>query len=108
MREPWGHDEFIAGAQNAPAQQVELGPLTDARGLLGVDVALGASNGDQVADLRPQPGFLVAGGGAGVAEGRHALFLPKHLNEVAGIMLPIAHQCIWQVSYGSAATAAWG
>src|SRR4051794_31718805 len=74
-----GHDELIARAQDAPAQQIELGPLAHARGLLGVDVALGAASGDQVADLGLQPGFLVAGGGAGVAEGRHALFLPKHL-----------------------------
>jgi hypothetical protein len=69
-----GHDEFIAGAQDAPAQQVKLGPLAHARGLLGVDVALGAAGGDQVADLGLQPGFLVAGRGPGVADDRHALF----------------------------------
>src|SRR3954452_331365 len=103
-----GHDEFIARAQDAPAQQVEFGPLAHARGLLGVDIALGTAGGDQVADLGLQPGFLIAGGGPGVAEGRHALFLPEHLNEVASIMLPILYSCIWQTSYGCAATALWG
>src|SRR4051794_16975495 len=38
-----GHDEFIARAQDAPAQQIEFGPLAHARGLLDVDVALGAA-----------------------------------------------------------------
>ena len=50
---------------------VEFGPLAHARYLLGVDVALGAAGGDQVADLGLQPGFLVTGGGPGVAEDRH-------------------------------------
>jgi hypothetical protein len=103
-----GHDELIAGAQDAPAQQVKLGPLTDARGLLGVDVALGTAGGDQVTDLGPQPSFLVAGGGPGVAEGCHALFLPIHLNEMAGMMLPSVQRCIWHVSNGCFAPAAWG
>src|SRR4051812_36337483 len=103
-----GHDEFIARAQDAPAQQVEFGPLAHARGLLDVDVALGAAGGDQVADLGLQPSFLVAGGGAGVADRRHALLLSVHLNEMAGIMLPILYLCIWQLLHGCAATAAWG
>jgi hypothetical protein len=30
-----GSRQFIAGAQDAPAQQVEFGPLADARNLLG-------------------------------------------------------------------------
>src|SRR3954454_11944088 len=81
---------------------------SDARGWLGVDVALGTAGGDQVSDLGPQPGFLVAGGGAGVADNRHALFLPLLKDFMAVIMLPIAHQFIWQVSYSCAATAAWG
>src|SRR4051812_39302798 len=103
-----GHDEFIARAQDAPAQQVEFGPLAHARGLLDVDVALGAAGGDQVADLGLQPSFLVAGGGAGVADRRHALLLSVHLNEMAGMMLPLLYSCIWQTSYGCAATALWG
>src|SRR3954453_18061988 len=37
-----------------------------------------------------QPGFLIAGRGPGVADNRHALFLPEHLNNMAGIMLPSA------------------
>src|SRR3954451_15766843 len=103
-----GHDEFIARPQDAPTQQVEFGPLADTRGLLGVDVALGAAGGDQVADLGLQPGFLIAGGGPGVAEDRHALLLPVHPNDMAGIMLPILYLCIWQVPHGRAGPALWG
>src|SRR3954453_1344587 len=54
---------------------------SDARGLLGVDVALGTAGGDYVADLNLQPGFLVAGRGPGVAYNRHALLLPEHSND---------------------------
>src|SRR4051812_42064889 len=56
-----GHDQHVPGAQDAPAQQVEFGPLADAGYLFGVDVALGAAGCDQVADLGLQPGFLVTG-----------------------------------------------
>src|SRR3954451_20778331 len=81
---------------------------SDARGLLGVDVALGAAGGDQITDLGLQPGFLVTGGGPGVADDRHARFLPLRLNDIAGIMMPSVRQCIWQTSYGCVAPAIWG
>src|SRR3954447_14847323 len=81
---------------------------SDARGLLGVDVALGAANGDQVADPDLQPGFLVGGRGPGVADNRHALFLPEHLDDMAGIMLPSVQRYIWQLSCALPAPAAWG
>src|SRR3954451_24140359 len=58
-----------------------------------------ADSGDQVTDLGLQPGFLVTGGGPGVADDRHALLLPLRLVDVAGMILPSMHPRIWQTLY---------